>query len=29
MITGLDHIALVVRDLDAAVDGYKIGRAHV
>jgi catechol 2,3-dioxygenase-like lactoylglutathione lyase family enzyme len=22
MITGLDHIALVVRDLDAAVDGY-------
>lgn len=22
MITGLDHVALVVRDLDAAVDGY-------
>lgn len=23
MITGLDHVAIVVRDLDAAVDGYR------
>ena len=23
MITGLDHVALVVRDLDAAIDGYR------
>lgn len=22
MIVGLDHVALVVRDLDAAIDGY-------